>query len=184
MSVELWGGSNSGGFLWGGMEGFALMHPPPAPCQTVCKSSYLFKTCSKPVSTKSSTKCALFEIQIQLLGLYAHYESCMQVRKAEKAKLKDAKPASTDDHERLVLENPNSSWFWIQYMAFLLGMAEVAKAREVAERALRKIDYRYVLFFLFFYYFVCNCVDEFVCVVGTILNLLGLFVRVCMGLFM
>lgn len=69
-------------------------------------------------------------------------EAEAEVRKAEKAKLEDAKPGSTDDHERLVLENPNSSWFWIQYMAFLLGMAEVAKAREVAERALRTIDYR------------------------------------------
>lgn len=67
---------------------------------------------------------------------------CAQVRRAEAAKLQDAPPGSVDDHERLVLGAPNSSRLWVGYMAFLLSMAEVSKAREVAERALAKIDYR------------------------------------------
>jgi hypothetical protein len=67
-----------------------------------------------------------------------------QVRRAELAKLTDAAPQSTEDFERLVLGSPDASQLWIRYMAFLLGMAEVAKARDVAERALKTIDYRCV----------------------------------------
>lgn len=67
------------------------------------------------------------------------------VRKAEMAKLQDAPPESIEDFERLVLGSPNSSYLWIRYMAFLLGMAEVAKAREVAERALKTIDMRHAI---------------------------------------
>lgn len=63
-------------------------------------------------------------------------------RRAEEAKLKDSPPESSEDFERLVLGSPNSSYLWIRYMAYLLGMAEVSKAREVAERALTTIHHR------------------------------------------
>lgn len=72
----------------------------------------------------------------------AREEQEAAVRKAELAKLQDAPPGSTEDYERLVLGSPNSSYLWIRYMAFLLGMAEVVKARAVAERALKTIDHR------------------------------------------
>lgn len=81
--------------------------------------------------------------------------ACMQVRRAEKAKLMDAPPGSIDDFERLVLQSANSSRLWIMYMAFLLSMQEVGKAREVAERALRTIDYRCVNPSFFVYLVVC-----------------------------
>ncbi|KIW00070.1 uncharacterized protein PV09_08413 [Verruconis gallopava] len=51
-------------------------------------------------------------------------------------------PQSVSDFERLLLGQPNSSALWIQYMAFQLGLSEVEKAREVAERALKTIHMR------------------------------------------
>lgn len=49
-------------------------------------------------------------------------------------------PQSVADFERLLLGEPDSSVLWIKYMAFQLKMGEVAKAREIAKRALGTID--------------------------------------------
>ncbi|KAI9206531.1 uncharacterized protein BJ171DRAFT_422163 [Polychytrium aggregatum] len=54
----------------------------------------------------------------------------------------DMPPESADDFDRLVVGSPNNSFLWIKYMAFQLQMAEVDKARQVAERALKTIEYR------------------------------------------
>ncbi|KAK4692586.1 rRNA biogenesis protein RRP5, partial [Lecanoromycetidae sp. Uapishka_2] len=51
-------------------------------------------------------------------------------------------PQSVADFERLLLGQPNSSILWLSYMAFQLELSEVAKAREVAERALKSINIR------------------------------------------
>ncbi|KAF2425738.1 nucleic acid-binding protein [Tothia fuscella] len=51
-------------------------------------------------------------------------------------------PQSIADFERQLLGEPNASALWIQYMAFQLGLSEVEKAREIAERALRTIHMR------------------------------------------
>ena len=51
-------------------------------------------------------------------------------------------PQSVADFERLLLGQPNSSVLWLSYMAFQLQLSEVAKAREIAERALRTINMR------------------------------------------
>ena len=72
----------------------------------------------------------------------AREDAATAVREAELSRLNDAAPKSADDFERLVLGSPSSSYVWIRYMAFLLSMAEVAKGRAVAERALETIDYR------------------------------------------
>ena len=48
------------------------------------------------------------------------------------------------EFEQLVLSSPSSSLVWIQYMAFLLGLGEMAEARKTAERALKTINYRWV----------------------------------------
>ena len=50
-------------------------------------------------------------------------------------------PESKDDFERLVIASPNSSFVWIQYMAFYLQSAEVETARNIAQRALRTIGF-------------------------------------------
>ena len=51
-------------------------------------------------------------------------------------------PRSVADFERLLLGQPDSSYLWLSYMAFELQLSEVAKAREVAERAVRTISMR------------------------------------------
>ncbi|XDT23004.1 S1 domain profile [Nakaseomyces glabratus] len=51
-------------------------------------------------------------------------------------------PESVADFERLIIGNPNSSVIWMNYMAFQLQLSEIDKARELAERALKTINYR------------------------------------------
>lgn len=51
-------------------------------------------------------------------------------------------PESTADFERLLLGSPNSSYLWIQYMAFLLQLAEIDKARDIARKSIRTINFR------------------------------------------
>ncbi|CAL9731883.1 rRNA biogenesis protein Rrp5p [Monosporozyma unispora] len=51
-------------------------------------------------------------------------------------------PESVGDFERLIVGNPNSSVVWMNYMAFQLQLSEIEKAREIAERALKTINFR------------------------------------------
>lgn len=51
-------------------------------------------------------------------------------------------PESVSDFERLIIGNPNSSVVWMNYMAFQLQLSEIEKAREIAERALKTINFR------------------------------------------
>ncbi|KAJ8317008.1 hypothetical protein KUTeg_004912 [Tegillarca granosa] len=61
----------------------------------------------------------------------------------EKLRLEgDSLPESSEDFDRLVLQSPDSSIVWLRYMAHHLEMAEIEKARIVAERALKTISYR------------------------------------------
>ena len=52
------------------------------------------------------------------------------------------KPDSNADYERLLLGSPDSSYLWIQYMSFQLPLSEVDKAREIARRAIKTINFR------------------------------------------
>lgn len=51
-------------------------------------------------------------------------------------------PQSVADFERLLIGNPDSSVLWMNYMSFQLQLGEVDKSREIAERALKTINYR------------------------------------------
>lgn len=51
-------------------------------------------------------------------------------------------PTTVADFERLLLGSPNSSYLWIQYIAFYLGLSQTDKAREMGQRALKSIHYR------------------------------------------
>ena len=51
-------------------------------------------------------------------------------------------PQSVADFERLLMGQPNSSVLWLSYMAFQLQLSEVAKARDIAERAIKTINIR------------------------------------------
>ena len=51
-------------------------------------------------------------------------------------------PTCAAEFDRLLLASPNSSYLWVQYMAFYLNVAELEKSRQVAERALKTINFR------------------------------------------
>ncbi|KAL2998416.1 hypothetical protein AAZX31_09G097500 [Glycine max] len=65
-----------------------------------------------------------------------------QIRAAEERLLEDDVPRTADEFERLIRSSPNSSFTWIKYMDFMVSMADVEKARSIAERALRTINIR------------------------------------------
>ncbi|KAI0448135.1 hypothetical protein F4803DRAFT_10545 [Xylaria telfairii] len=49
-------------------------------------------------------------------------------------------PQTAVDYEQLLNRQPNSSGLWTRYMAFQMQVSELAKAREVAERAVATIN--------------------------------------------
>ncbi|KIO28214.1 hypothetical protein M407DRAFT_72065 [Tulasnella calospora MUT 4182] len=51
-------------------------------------------------------------------------------------------PESSAEFERLLKATPDSSFLWMQYMAFQLQLSEVDKAREIGRRALEIINFR------------------------------------------
>ncbi|XP_076815143.1 protein RRP5 homolog [Clavelina lepadiformis] len=51
-------------------------------------------------------------------------------------------PHSVDEWERLMASNSDNSMMWVRYMAFHLHAAEIEKARAVAEKALKTINFR------------------------------------------
>jgi rRNA biogenesis protein RRP5 len=53
----------------------------------------------------------------------------------------DSNPESAADFERLLAAEPNSSELWIRFMAFYLSTADYEKARQVADRAVARIEY-------------------------------------------
>lgn len=64
------------------------------------------------------------------------------VTAAENARVDTDAPATADQHERAVAADPGNSMLWIQYMSWLLSVAELQAAREVGERALKAVRYR------------------------------------------
>ncbi|XP_058825044.1 protein RRP5 homolog [Topomyia yanbarensis] len=51
-------------------------------------------------------------------------------------------PHTPDQFDRLALAQPNSSLLWIRYMVFHMESAEIEKARAVARKALKTINFR------------------------------------------
>ncbi|KAJ1814570.1 rRNA biogenesis protein rrp5 [Coemansia sp. RSA 2598] len=58
------------------------------------------------------------------------------------ADLSEQAPKTATDFERLIVGSPNSSFVWLQFMAYYLSQSEVEQARAVAERALKSISPR------------------------------------------
>lgn len=54
----------------------------------------------------------------------------------------DENPETVADFERLLTSQPNSSEVWMRYMAFHLSLADVNSARETANRAFDRIEFR------------------------------------------
>ncbi|KAF5829876.1 hypothetical protein DUNSADRAFT_15392 [Dunaliella salina] len=69
-------------------------------------------------------------------------EVALGARRKSGALQGDSAPSSPAEFEVLLRSSPNSSYVWIRYMAFLLGLGEADKARAVAQRALQTIYYR------------------------------------------
>lgn len=84
-------------------------------------------------------------------------------------------PESVGDFERLIIGNPNSSVVWMNYMAFQLQLSEVDKAREIADRALKTINFREELEKLNIWVALLNLENTF----GTDETLEDIFKRAC-----
>eukprot|EP00262_Sarcandra_glabra_P007984 TRINITY_DN21152_c0_g1_i1.p1 TRINITY_DN21152_c0_g1~~TRINITY_DN21152_c0_g1_i1.p1 ORF type:complete len:572 (-),score=125.55 TRINITY_DN21152_c0_g1_i1:250-1932(-) len=72
----------------------------------------------------------------------AKEERELEIRAAEERLLENNEPSTVDEFEKMVRSSPNSSYVWIKYMAFMLSLADVEKARSIAERALQTINIR------------------------------------------
>ena len=57
-----------------------------------------------------------------------------EIRAAKERLLQKDVPRTADDFEKLFRSSPNNSFIGIKYMAFLLSLNEVEKARSMAER--------------------------------------------------
>ena len=65
-----------------------------------------------------------------------------EIRQREEALASNQLPNSVDQFDRLVLGSPDSSIIWLQYMAYHLQTTEIEKARAVARRAVKTINFR------------------------------------------
>nr|KAF7435982.1 hypothetical protein H0235_004173 [Vespula pensylvanica] len=65
-----------------------------------------------------------------------------EIREREEALASNQMPNSVDQFDRLVLASPDSSLVWLQYMAYHLQATEVEKARAIARRAIKTINFR------------------------------------------
>lgn len=65
-----------------------------------------------------------------------------EIRQREEALASNQLPNSVDQFDRLVLASPDSSIIWLQYMAYHLQTTEIEKARAVAKRAIKTINFR------------------------------------------
>lgn len=64
----------------------------------------------------------------------------LEISAAEERSLKKDVPKSEEEFEKLARSSPNSSYVWINYMAFMLDVADVEKARSIAERYLLQLN--------------------------------------------
>lgn len=65
-----------------------------------------------------------------------------EIREREEALASNQLPNSVDQFDRLVMSSPDSSVVWVQYMAYHLQATEIEKARAVAKRAIKTINFR------------------------------------------
>ena len=71
-------------------------------------------------------------------------EKELEIRKEERKFLENPEnnPKSYDDYEKLLLKNPDSSYVWINYMAFLMEKKGIEEARNLAERSLKAMNFK------------------------------------------
>jgi rRNA biogenesis protein RRP5 len=49
-------------------------------------------------------------------------------------------PKNIDDYERLIVQNKDQSYVWIQYIAFVIDKLGIESSRKVAERAVKSVS--------------------------------------------
>ncbi|KAJ3670185.1 hypothetical protein LUZ60_010509 [Juncus effusus] len=79
---------------------------------------------------------------IKLAKKKAKEQREIEISAAEERSLKKEVPTSEEEFEKMVRNSPNSSYVWINYMAFMLDRVNVDKARAIAKRALSTINVR------------------------------------------
>ncbi|KAJ6749871.1 hypothetical protein OIU85_000496 [Salix viminalis] len=65
-----------------------------------------------------------------------------EITAAEDRRLEGDEPRTADEFEMVIRSSPNNSFLWIAYMRFMLSLADIEKARSIAERALNTINFR------------------------------------------
>ncbi|CAK7342217.1 unnamed protein product [Dovyalis caffra] len=65
-----------------------------------------------------------------------------EISAAEERRLEEDEPRTADEFEMVIRSSPNNSFLWIEYMRFMLSLADIEKARSIAERALSTINIR------------------------------------------
>lgn len=65
-----------------------------------------------------------------------------EIRQREEALASNQMPNSIDQFDRLVLSSPDNSLVWLRYMAYHLQATEIDKARAIARRAIKTINFR------------------------------------------
>ncbi|KAF9664808.1 hypothetical protein SADUNF_Sadunf16G0056600 [Salix dunnii] len=65
-----------------------------------------------------------------------------EITAAEDRRLEEDEPRTADEFEMVIRSSPNNSFLWIAYMRFMLSLADIEKARSIAERALNTINFR------------------------------------------
>lgn len=65
-----------------------------------------------------------------------------EIRQREEALASNELPNSVDQFDRLVMASPNNSLVWLKYMTYHLQATEIEKARSIARRALKTINFR------------------------------------------
>lgn len=90
--------------------------------------------------------CARLSISLWFLN-FIYFCRELEISASEERHLQNDMPRTEDEFEKLVRRSPNSSFVWIKYMAYMLSLADVEKARSTAERFPCSV--------VFFFSFVC-----------------------------
>ena len=82
-------------------------------------------------------------------GLSKNQKKSLKKKKEEQIKDIEARrkagliaPTNAAEFEQMVMSSPNSSYVWIQYMAYLIAQGEIERSRSTAQRALSTISFR------------------------------------------
>ncbi|CAL5321864.1 unnamed protein product [Camellia sinensis] len=124
------------------VEARASILPLEVPLDDIEKSDMVNAACQNIEHVDDADADAVDQKNKSQAKKKANEEREREIRAAEERLLEKDIPRSADEFEKVVRISPNSSFVWIKYMAFMLSLADVEKARSIAERALKTINIR------------------------------------------